>query len=308
MDKEIMEAIVFGNVTLDVICATVDDVPRHESISFEQAAVTPGGCASNTAIGLASLGVATGLVALTGNDDSADLLDRYWTRAGIDTRFVQRNDNVSTAVSIGLVDSDFQPRFVHTPGANGQLSADHLDGKTISETGARYLHVAGFFVLPSLLDTRFGEKMAQIQAAGLSTSLDVVFNVRMDNPQLRAALWVTLPYLDYFTCNAYESFRLTGEEDPIKAAAALKQRGASNVIVKLGAEGCWVDGDSFSGQVPAPLVENVIDTTGAGDAFAAGLIAALLRGADLGAACRAGNQSGAQMITQLGAIAGWVDK
>jgi len=303
-----MEAIVFGNVTLDVICATVDDVPRHESISFEHAAVTPGGCASNTAIGLASLGVPTGLVALCGDDDSADLLDRYWRRSGIDTRFVQRSDKIPTAVSIGLVDSDFQPRFVHTPGANGQLSAQHLDVKAISETDARHLHVAGFFVLPSLLDAGFGDKIAQIQAAGLSTSLDVVFNVRMDNPDLRMALWSAMPHLNYFTCNAYESFRLTGEKDPIKAAAALKQRGASNVIVKLGVDGCWVEGESFSRKVPAPTVDKVIDTTGAGDAFAAGLISALLRGADLGAACWVGNQAGAKMITELGAIAGWVGK
>jgi sugar/nucleoside kinase (ribokinase family) len=303
-----MQAIVFGNVTLDVICATVDDVPRHESISFDEAAVTPGGCASNTAIGLASLGVTTGLVALTGMDDSADLLDRYWRRVGIDTRFVQRSDKNSTAVSIGLVDSDYQPRFVHTPGANGKLSADHLDVKAICETGARHLHVAGFFVLPSLMDERFGEKMSQIKTAGMSTSLDVVFNVRMDNPDLRRALWSALPHLDYFTCNAYESFRLTGEEDPIKAAAALKQRGACNVIVKLGADGCWVEGDAFCGQVPVPRVKKVIDTTGAGDAFTAGLIAALLGGENLEAACQAGNQAGAKMITALGAIAGWMEK
>jgi len=303
-----MQAIVFGNVTLDVICATVDDVPRHESISFERAAVTPGGCASNTAIGLAALGVPTGLVALTGDDDSADLLDRYWRRSGIDTRFVQRDRECPTAVSVGLVDSDFQPRFVHTPGANGQLSAQHLDVAAISEAGVRHLHVAGFFVLPSLLDSCFGEKMAEIQAAGISTSLDVVFNVRMDNPDLRAALWCALPQLNYLTCNAYESFRLTGEEDPIKAAAALIERGACNVIVKLGAEGCWIEGDSFCGQVAAPIVDNVIDTTGAGDAFAAGLIAATLRGADIVTACQAGVQSGAKMITQLGAIAGWVEK
>lgn len=303
-----MQAVIFGNVALDVICATVDDVPRHESISFEQSAVTPGGCASNTAIGLAALGIPTGLVALTGDDDTADLLDRYWTRVGIDTRFVQRNGETSTGVSVGLIDSDFQPRFVHTPGANKQLSASHLDPNALSAAGVRHLHVAGFFVLPSLLDERFGEKMAQIQAAGISTSLDVVFSVRMDDPDLRASLWAALPHLDYFMCNAYESFRLTGEEDPIKAAATLMRRGASNVIVKLGAEGCWVDGDAFIGPVAAPKVSNVLDTTGAGDAFAAGFVAALLRGSDLGAACQAGNQAGARMITHLGAIAGWLDE
>ncbi len=303
-----MQAIVFGNVTLDIICATVDDVPRHESISFEQVTVTPGGCASNTAIGLAALGVPTGLMALTGDDDSADLLNRYWTRMGIDTRFVERIQGNPTAVSIGLVDRDFQPRFVHTPGANGFLGAQHLDVDALADVGVRHLHVAGFFVLPSLLDKHFGKRMAQLQAAGISTSLDVVFNVRMDEPNLRAALWCALPHLNYFLCNAYESFRITGEKIPSKAASNLRQRGASNVIIKLGADGCWVDGESYCGQIGAPKVENIIDTTGAGDAFAAGLIASLLDGDNLRAACKAGNQAGAGMIKHLGAIAGWLER
>jgi len=122
-----MDAVVFGNVTLDVICFPINDVPRQESISFDQVAVYPGGCASNVAIGLAALGIPSALVAKTGDDDSAAMLYQYWERVGVETHFVHRMPNIPTAVSIGLVDSDFQPRFVHTPGANGKLGAEALD-------------------------------------------------------------------------------------------------------------------------------------------------------------------------------------
>jgi sugar/nucleoside kinase (ribokinase family) len=129
----------------------------------------------------------------------------------------------------------------------------------------------------------------------------------MDDPKLRAALWEAMPYLDYFLANDHEAFRLTGEKDPQMAAAILRERGAQSVIVKLGAEGCYALSDEFTGEVPAFKVE-VVDTTGAGDAFAAGFIAALARGADLKGACEAGNRAGARIVQKLGAIEGWLDK
>ncbi len=301
-----MDVIVFGNVTLDVICYPVNEVPRRESISFEQVSVSPGGCASNVAIGLTTLGVPTALVAQTGDDDSADLLHQYWERVGVETRFVQRAQSAPTAVSVGLVDSDYQPRFVHTPGANGTLDAEALDLPTLAAAGARFLHVAGFFVLPSLLDDRLSRKLAQTQGLGLRTSLDVVFNVRMDDPELRASLWQAMPYLDCFMCNAYEAFRMTDLRDPEQAARALKEHGAANVIVKLGEKGCLIEGDAFRGRIPAPKVD-VVDTTGAGDAFAAGFIAALCRGEGFTRAIEAGNQAGGRVVGELGAIQAWLE-
>jgi sugar/nucleoside kinase (ribokinase family) len=301
-----MDVIVFGNVTLDIICFPVNDVPRHESVSFDQVEVSPGGCASNVAIGLAALGVPTALVAQTGDDDQADLLHRYWENLGVETCFVKRNPNLPTAVSIGLVDSNFQPRFVHTPGANGELGVEALDIPELAAAGALHLHVAGFFVLPSLLDEGLAQIMAQAQRLGLQTSLDVVFHARMDDPNLRASLWGAMPHIDYFVCNAYEAFRMTGEQDPDKAARQLKEHGAGNVIIKLGEKGCLIEGDSYVGRIPAPKAE-VVDTTGAGDAFAAGFIAALNRGADFVPAIEAGNKAGARIVEKLGAIQAWLD-
>jgi sugar/nucleoside kinase (ribokinase family) len=300
-----MQTIVFGNVTLDIICYPVDDVPRHDSLSFEEAIVSPGGCASNTAIGLASLGVPTGLVAHTGNGDAASLLQDYWGRLGVNTRFVQAVPGVTTGISVGLVDSDLSPRFVHTSGANATLTADDLDVQALMETDIEHLHIAGFFVLPGLLDEVIVRKLVALREEGISTSLDVVFNERMDDPDMRAVLWQMMPNLDYFLCNDFEAFRLTGIDDPLQAAQNLKGRGASNVIVKLGEKGSWLEADSGGERIPAPQVE-VVDTTGAGDAFAAGFVAALLRGEDVASACRAGNQAGARICTKLGAIEAWL--
>ncbi|MEA2008698.1 MAG: carbohydrate kinase family protein, partial [Chloroflexota bacterium] len=75
-----IKAAVFGNVTLDIICQTVNDVPRHESIAFERAIVSPGGCASNVALGLAHLGVDVSLIARLGDGDAAALALSHWEK------------------------------------------------------------------------------------------------------------------------------------------------------------------------------------------------------------------------------------
>ena len=300
-----MDSLVFGNVTLDIICYPVNDVPRNESISFDDVIVSPGGCGSNTAIGLAALGIPTGIVACTGEDDSADLLFRYWKRVALDGRFVQRTSEKPTGTSVGLIDDDLQPRFVHTSGANRTLIADVIQPDVYLEAGVRFFHIAGFFVLPNLFED-LAEKLAQLRSLGITTSLDVVFNTRMDDPKLRSTLWESLPHLDYFLANEHEAFRLTGENDPKKAAAYFQSRGAQNVILKLGAAGCYVLSGEFTGVVPACDVA-VVDTTGAGDAFAAGLIAALVGGKDLKSACQAGNLAGSRIVQHLGAITGWLE-
>lgn len=296
-----MDAIVFGNVTLDIICRTVDEVPRFESLSFENAEVSPGGCGSNVAIGLSALGITTSLICHIGQDIAGRMIKEYWGSTGIDTRFVIQETDRNTAVSIGLIDHDAQPRFIHTPGANVCLSVDDLNIEHLLTEGARFLHVGGFFVLPGLLDGRFPAKLAEARRAGITTSLDVVRSRQMSDP---STLWSCMPEIDIFLCNQQESIRLTGKDEPVDASVELRKRGAHNVFIKLGADGCWVNSDQFTGEVPAPEVD-VVDTTGAGDAFAAGLIAALSRDADMVEACIFANQAGARMASAMGAVGGW---
>ena len=299
-----MDALVFGNVTLDILCYPVNEVPRYESIAFEDVTVSPGGCGSNTAIGLAASGISTGIVARTGDDDAADLLFQYWKRVGVDTRFVQRTAGHATGTSVGLIDDDYQPRFIHTSGANQGLTAEVMEGHAFRSAGVRFFHIAGFFVLPNLFE-QVGERLAVLRELGITTSLDVVFNVRMEDARLRETLWKALPHLDYFMANLHEAYRLTGLKNPAEASAELRRKGAQSVVVKLGAEGCYADSNRFRGLVPTAQVD-VVDTTGAGDAFAAGFIAGLAEGQGLEAACQSGNRAGSQICTQLGAISAWL--
>lgn len=296
-----MDAVVFGNVTLDTLCYPVDDVPRHQSITFDRAIVAPGGCGSNTAIGLCALGVPTALVGRIGTDDAASIVERYWERVGLDTRFVRRIPDVQTAVSVGLIDSDAQPRFIHTPGANTTLTADDLDVRALASEGARFLHVGGFLVMPSVSGAGLTGRLAEARASGMLTSLDVAISRNRSKPD---DVWPCLPHVDFFFCNAREACFLTGEDDTKDAVRALRTRGAWAVVLKLGAEGCQIESPDLKERVPG-LPAGVVDTTGAGDAFAAGFIAAVLRDGDPVEACRAGNAAGARTVSVFGASTAW---
>ncbi|RPI21414.1 MAG: carbohydrate kinase family protein [Chloroflexota bacterium] len=301
MDENTIQAVVFGNANLDLLCYPVNDVPRYDAISFEQASLGPGGCGSNVAIGLRALGVSTALVARTGVDEAAELVERYWSQVGLDTSYVIKSPGYPTGISVGLVDDEGEPRFIHMPGANALLTAADIELPALVSAGARWLHVAGFFVLPGLKDGSLPETLMKAQEAGLSVSLDVVDSPGMDDPSI---LWPCLPYVDILLCNAQEARRLTGEKEPARSGRFLQERGAISVIVKVGGEGCWLFGQQTAELLPATPVRP-FDTTGAGDAFAAGLIAALLDGDDIRQACIKASASGRRMVNALGAVSGW---
>ena len=297
-----MKAAVFGSATLDVICKTVDEVPRYESIAFDEVVVSPGGCGSNVAIGLAAQGIPTLLIARIGQDDAGKLVESYWQQARIDLRSLRYDLEKPTAVSIGLVDSQSQPRFIHTPGANGQLTADDLDVDQLLQAGANWLHIGGFFVLPGIVDGKMPEKLRQAQQAGLRISLDVVRSPSMRHPSV---LWPCLPYLEIFLCNTEEARIMTGMEEPVAAARELLRYGPKQVIIKIGEDGCLLVREKDAIRIPGIQI-TVLDTTGAGDAFAAGVIASLMRGAEIIEACRAGNRAGAQNAACFGALGNWL--
>lgn len=100
-----------------------------------------------------------------------------------------------------------------------------------------------------------------------------------------------------------EAEAIAGEGEPAAAAAWLRERGVREVAITLGAAGCYVAGDGFEGHFDAVPV-HAVDGTGAGDAFAAGLLYGKLAGWPLERAARLGNAAGALATTEIGATEG----
>ncbi|WP_395059013.1 sugar kinase [Polaromonas sp.] len=262
------------------------------------------GAETNVAIGLARLGLKVGWASRLGTDMMGRYLIRAMAAEGIDCSQVALCDAQATGFMIkgSVSDGSDPPVEYHRQGS----AASHMGPEDINTAwllSARHLHATGVFAAVSastLLLAR--DSMDRMRAAGRSVSFD---------PNLRPTLWASPQIMvaaindlaaraDWVLPGLEEGRLLTGENTAEGIAHFYRKRGAKLVVVKLGSEGAYFDGEHGSGRVPGFPVEKVIDTVGAGDGFAVGVISALLAGLDLAAAVRRGAWIGARAVQVLG--------
>ncbi len=292
--------VCLGSLVADLIAYPLRNLPAPGQQALVDAiGLHTGGCASNVATALARLGVPVAMVARAGTDPLGDFVVQTLAHAGVDMRGVRRVTTAGTSTTLVLVDPDGERRFVHYVGANGTLCRGDVDPSVLRS--ASMLYVGGALVLPALDGPPLAGVLRDAQAAGVVTLLDVIWD---DTGRWMEVLAPCLPHVDYFLPNLAEGRALTGRETPADVARCLVEAGAGTVILKLGAAGCLVmDRCGESYQVPAqPAV--VVDATGAGDCFAAGLVAGLWHGWSLRDAARLGHAAGAACVAAVGATAG----
>jgi sugar/nucleoside kinase (ribokinase family) len=282
----------------DILVRPVDAVEWDTTTWVESVEPHLGGNGASTATALGILGVPVRLMAWAGRDAFGDFLLSRLGSARVDTTTVVRCD-APTATTIALVNPEGRRAFLHRPGASAVAFPEppSLTGEAIS--GAAHLHVANPYGVPNLR-IHAARLLGDARAAGMTTSLDTAWDSRGEWMQVLAPC---LEHIDLLFVNEQEALRLTGAADYGQAGRRLREAGARTVVVKLGGAGCAAftsEGDFFE---PAFAVE-AVDTTGAGDCFAAGLLAALHNGGDWRQAARFANAVGALNVQRLGATSG----
>ena len=293
-----MDVICLGILVADAIARPVEKLPAHGSLALvEEVSLRGGGCALNTASVLAGLGLEAGVAGKVGADPLGDFLLGLLGSRGVDRRGVIVDEAAPTSASVVLVDSAGERTFLHVPGANGRLRREELDPELLF--GARALHLAGALVMPELDGEPAADLLAEARRHGVVTSLDTVWDATGRWKRVLPAL----PHVDLFAPSLAEGQAISGEREPAAVAAWLRGRGARSVALKLGADGCYAAGEGFDGFVDAFPVR-VVDGTGAGDAFVAGLLYGTLAGWPLERAARLANAVGALATTAVGAVEG----
>ena len=287
-----------GNVVFDMLVHPVDQLRWGATTWVETIGHSMGGNGANTSYALARLGVLVRLVSVVGDDNYGDEMLAGLRSAGVDTRPVSRAWGAS-ATTISLVKSDGNRLFLHKPGVNLYALPEPVEFSAGLLQGVGRYHVANPFSLPAFR-AHAAESLRRARGAGLTTSLDAAWD---SQGRWLQDLGPCLPHVDLLFVNEEEARMLTGLEDPREGARALNQAGAGTVVVKLGPAGCMVlaKGEEFS--VPAFEVE-VLDTTGAGDCFAGGFLAALQRGFPLKQAASFANAVGALSVRRVGSVTG----
>lgn len=289
------EVFCIGNAVADILARPVDALaPPGESQRLEQVTLGPGGNAVNTAIALARLGISVRIAAAVGDDRRGRILREALRAEGVDDTNLVAVSGAATSTSIVLVQSSGEKRLLHFRGASSVFSAQHIDWSLVE--GARVVHYASAFALPSFDGRPLEQAMARAKQCGCLTSLNICWDVHGRwLPLIRPAL----AYTDLIFPNLEEGRQLTGQEAPGEICGCLRELGVKTVVVKLGAEGCYIEGVQAAFASPGFKVDPV-DTTGAGDCFAGAFLAALCRGEGLAEAARFANAAGALCTLGMG--------
>jgi sugar/nucleoside kinase (ribokinase family) len=215
--------------------------------------------------------------------------------------WIHEDETRSTSATLVLVHPDGERTFISAVGANAGLKEEHLPWEELARAGARAIHLGYALLLPGLDGAPMVRALKRARDLGLLVSLDVTW--------LQAASWedalVLLTHADVFCPNLGEAEAITGEADPSRAADALLDAGVKEVVaITLGEEGCYVKPAGGSGEHIARQEAPAVDTTGAGDAFVAGMLAAWYKGYDWTTAGRVANVAGATATIELGAAEG----
>lgn len=292
------DVVCLGILVADVIARPVEGLPPRGSLELvDEISLHGGGCALNTASVLVRLGLSASVVGKVGADPFGDFVLGLLDERGVAHVGVLRDPDVATSASVVLVDSAGERTFLHLPGTNGQVRLEELDDDVLF--AGRALHLAGALVMPELDGEPTAAVLERAKARGLTTSLDTVW----DATGRWERLLPSLPFLDLFVPSLAEAAAVSGELEPRSAAAWLRERGVGTVALKLGADGCYVAGEAYEGFVAAPAVE-AVDSTGAGDAFAAGFLYSRLAGWPLDRSAALANAAGALATTRVGAVEG----
>lgn len=258
------------------------------------------GAELNVAVGMRRLGFRVGYISRVGSDSFGENLIAFMDAEGIDRQHVRIDEAHPTGFMLKSRETDgSDPRIEYFRRGSAASHLSRVDNPVAYCASARQLHLTGISpALSGSLRELVIEMAAQARLAGRRVSFD---------PNLRPRLWPSqqdmIECMNQLAASAdlvmpglAEGQILTGLQTAPEIAAFYLQRGAGQVVIKLGAQGAYFADRDSRGMAPGVPVPRVVDTVGAGDGFAVGVISALLEGLSLAEAAARGNQIGARVV------------
>ncbi len=286
---------VVGSLNVDFVLTVWRFPAPGETLVGSDFATFPGGKGANQAYAAARLGAAVSMIGQVGDDAHGPWLRQHLAAAGADVAHVRSDAAVSTGVAVITIDGAGQNQIVIVPGANGTFTAERLEASAAGLESAAFVLLQLEIPLPTVTAAA-----RRAREAGAIVILDPAPAQELPGELLR---WV-----DYLTPNETELTALTRGQpaavldraEAAQRARQLRDLGARNVIVKMGAKGALLLSEAGAHFWPAIPVQ-AVDTTAAGDAFNGALAAALAEGRSILEAGRWATAAAACSVTRRGA-------
>lgn len=301
------DVTVIGPALIDVLAAPFSmEAMERDSRYLDRIRMSFGGDALNESAVLTRLGRKVQLISKVGADEAGRSVLDYLHKNGIDTDSVQVEEGLETSVNIALIAEDGSRKFLMNPHSSlrrlGLEDVMPILSEVLSDPqGAKIVSFASMFISPLFTVEKMKELFAAVKAAGRTLVVDVT---RAKNGETLEDLKELLPYIDVFVPNDEEIASLTGVQDPAENVRILVEAGVKTAVVKIGSDGCLVGTRAGIVHVHAVPDAACVDTTGAGDTFAAGLIAGLCNGWSLPECAKLGCAAASCSIEQIGATDG----
>ncbi len=292
-----------GILVADVIVEPVTGYPeKGVLLPVNSITMHNGGNAMTATINLKKMGVESTIIGMVGSDMFGQFLKGKLEDAGVNTAGLKTSDKAQTSASVLMIDESGERSFFHCTGTNAVFDESDIDYGVVENNDM--IFVTGSF----LLDTFDGEGtmkfLKKCKEMGKTTFLDVCWDAKGNWGKV---LDVCLPYLDFFMPSIDEAVQLAdGETDPEKIADIFMKKGAKNVIIKLGKKGSFLrlSGEEKGNIYPIVGKGKPVDTTGAGDSFCSGFLAAYARDVDPHECMMIANATGGLCCTAKGATTG----
>jgi sugar/nucleoside kinase (ribokinase family) len=260
-----------GILVKDTFCGPLPALPcPGELVAVDAIRTKAGGCAANVAIDLRKQNLAVDLVGCIGQDAAGETLLKELRATQVNCDQVIYTTKYPTSETVILLVEGEDRRYLHAFGANQAFTVNHIDRDWLAQLKVFYL--GGLFAMPGIVTDELVALLLFCREQKVVTVIDVVLPTNFNRA---AELRKLLPTVDWFLPNDAEAAALTGQTDPLKAIRVFQGWGANGLVVTLGERGavgaladeCWRC-EAYPWQT--------IDPSGAGDAFASGLIAGIV--------------------------------
>lgn len=287
-----------GAAIMDVMVVPAEkEVFETGSYPAEEISLSFGGDALNEAVVLSNLGKKVYLNAVLGKDSESEIIADYCKGNNVDISLCRRKKDIKTGINVVLVEKNGERNFLtNRNGSLRKLTIEDIP-KTFPED-VKILCFASIFVFPEIKGKELAEIFQRAKEQGVIVCADMT---KRKNKETVADIAEALSYVDYLMPNEEEAFLVTGKNTAEEAAEIFREAGVKNVIIKCGKRGCYINYAQGKMWIAPEKQVTAVDTTGAGDSFAAGFVYGISEGWSIEKCAKFANQCGAKAVGYVGA-------